>query len=86
MGGVFCRQLLLEERLSTGRLSDREASFVNMLWWTALSRLTGFISAPVEKLSLNDVSPSLPSASPPFTRRHRLTLGSSRTSCHAPRR
>lgn len=30
-----------------------------MLWGCALGRLSGFIAAPVEKLSLNDVSPSL---------------------------
>lgn len=59
-GGLFFPwQLLLEEGLSTGQLSSHVAKFVNMLWCAALSRLTGFISAPVEKLSLNDVSPSL---------------------------
>lgn len=53
---LFPRQLLLEERLSTGQLSQSVGQFVSTLWCAALSRLTGFISVPVEKLSLNDVS------------------------------
>ncbi|XP_075886999.1 protein mono-ADP-ribosyltransferase PARP4 [Nelusetta ayraudi] len=56
LGSAPLQQLLLEERLSTGQLSQSVGQFVSTLWCAALSRLTGFISAPVEKLSLNDVN------------------------------
>lgn len=49
-------QLLLEEKLSTGQLSQKVAVFVELLWTEALGLLEGILTVPVDKLSLNDVS------------------------------
>lgn len=61
-------QLLLEERLNTGSLSQEVGVFVELLWTEALGRLGNILRVPIHKLSLNDVRfPLLPSASSPST-------------------
>lgn len=53
---VPVRQLLLEEKLSAGQLSQKVAVFVELLWTEALGILKFILRVPVDKLSLNDVS------------------------------
>ncbi|XP_077435872.1 protein mono-ADP-ribosyltransferase PARP4-like isoform X2 [Vanacampus margaritifer] len=50
------QQLLLEEKLNAGVLSQDVAVFVEMLWTEALGCLGNILRVPVNKLSLNDVS------------------------------
>lgn len=52
----FDRQLLLEEKLNAGTLTQEVGAFVELLWAEATGRLGDILAAPVEKLSLNDVS------------------------------
>ncbi|XP_070694423.1 protein mono-ADP-ribosyltransferase PARP4 [Pempheris klunzingeri] len=55
-GSAPLQQLLLEEKLNTGSLSQEEAVFVELLWTEALGSLGSILSVSVDKLSLNDVS------------------------------
>nr|XP_054590936.1 protein mono-ADP-ribosyltransferase PARP4 isoform X2 [Nothobranchius furzeri] len=56
IGSAPLQQLLLEEKLSTGSLSQEVAVFVETLWTEALGSLSEVLSVPINKLSLNDVS------------------------------
>ncbi|KAM8854716.1 protein mono-ADP-ribosyltransferase PARP4 isoform 2-T2 [Spinachia spinachia] len=56
LGSAPLQQLLLEERLNTGSLSQEVAVFVELLWTEALGRLGNILRVPINKLSLNDVS------------------------------
>uniref|UniRef100_H3DDY7 Poly [ADP-ribose] polymerase n=1 Tax=Tetraodon nigroviridis TaxID=99883 RepID=H3DDY7_TETNG len=56
LGSAPLQQLLLEERLNTGTLTQEVGAFVELLWTEATGRLGDILTAPVEKLSLNDVS------------------------------
>ncbi|XP_008295178.1 poly [ADP-ribose] polymerase 4 [Stegastes partitus] len=50
------QQLLLEEKLNAGSLSQEVGVFVELLWTEALGCLGNILSVPITKLSLNDVS------------------------------
>lgn len=54
--GPFAPQLLLEERLNAATLTQEVGALVELLWAEASGRLGATLTAPVEKLSLNDVS------------------------------
>ncbi|XP_074551560.1 protein mono-ADP-ribosyltransferase PARP4 [Halichoeres trimaculatus] len=56
LGSDPLQQLLLEEKLSTGSLSEEVGVFVELLWTEALGCLSNILAVPVNKLSLNDVS------------------------------
>ncbi|XP_040912950.1 protein mono-ADP-ribosyltransferase PARP4 isoform X2 [Toxotes jaculatrix] len=56
LGSTPLQQLLLEEKLNTGSLSQEVGVFVELLWTEALGRLSDILRASVNKLSLNDVS------------------------------
>ncbi|TKS67666.1 Poly [ADP-ribose] polymerase 4 [Collichthys lucidus] len=56
LGSAALQQLLLEEKLNTGSLSQEVGVFVELLWTEALGCLSDILSVPVNKLSLNDVS------------------------------
>ncbi|XP_068429034.1 protein mono-ADP-ribosyltransferase PARP4 [Clinocottus analis] len=56
LGSAPLQQLLLEEKLHTGRLSQEVGVFVELLWTEALGRLTDVLRVPIDQLSLNDVS------------------------------
>uniref|UniRef100_G3P0Z8 Poly [ADP-ribose] polymerase n=1 Tax=Gasterosteus aculeatus TaxID=69293 RepID=G3P0Z8_GASAC len=56
LGSAPLQQLLLEERLNTGSLSQEVGVFVELLWTEALGRLGNILRVPIHKLSLNDVS------------------------------
>ena len=51
---MFDLQLLLEEKLNTGSLSQEVGVFLELVWTEALSRL-GDILPSIDKISLNDV-------------------------------
>uniref|UniRef100_A0A3B4UNQ4 Poly [ADP-ribose] polymerase n=1 Tax=Seriola dumerili TaxID=41447 RepID=A0A3B4UNQ4_SERDU len=59
LGSTPLQQLLLEEKLNTGSLSQEVAVFVEMLWTEAVGYLSNILRVSVNKLSLNDVSFSL---------------------------
>ncbi|KAK1903239.1 Protein mono-ADP-ribosyltransferase PARP4, partial [Dissostichus eleginoides] len=48
-------QLLLEEKLNTGSLSQEVGVFVELLWTEALGCLGNILTVPINKLSLNDL-------------------------------
>ncbi|XP_074513896.1 LOW QUALITY PROTEIN: protein mono-ADP-ribosyltransferase PARP4 [Sebastes fasciatus] len=50
------QQLLLEEKLNTGSVSQEVGVFVELLWTEALGRLGNILKVSMDKLSLNDVS------------------------------
>ncbi|XP_053184264.1 protein mono-ADP-ribosyltransferase PARP4 [Scomber japonicus] len=56
MGSSPLQQLLLEEKLNTGSLSQSVGLFVELLWTEALGCLGNILRVSVDKLSLNDVS------------------------------
>lgn len=56
MSALFDRQLLLEEKLNAGDVTQEVGAFVELLWTEATGRLGDILTVPVEKLSLNDVS------------------------------
>ncbi|KAM4731321.1 protein mono-ADP-ribosyltransferase PARP4 [Anableps anableps] len=56
LGSAPLQQLLLEERLNSGAISQEVAVFVELLWTEALGRLGNILLVPISKLSLNDVS------------------------------
>ncbi|XP_014186365.1 protein mono-ADP-ribosyltransferase PARP4 isoform X2 [Haplochromis burtoni] len=56
MGSAPLQQLLLEEKLNTGTLSQEVGVFVELLWTEALGCLDNILRVSVDKLSLNDVS------------------------------
>ncbi|XP_076603579.1 protein mono-ADP-ribosyltransferase PARP4 [Chaetodon auriga] len=56
LGSAPLQQLLLEEKLNTGRLSQEVGVFVELLWTEALGCLRRILSVSVSKLSINDVS------------------------------
>ncbi|XP_035532220.1 protein mono-ADP-ribosyltransferase PARP4 [Morone saxatilis] len=56
LGSAPLQQLLLEEKLNTGSLSQEVGVFVEMLWTEALGCLSNILRVPVDKLSLNDVT------------------------------
>eukprot|EP00066_Takifugu_rubripes_P029339 XP_011618605.1 PREDICTED: poly [ADP-ribose] polymerase 4 [Takifugu rubripes] len=56
LGSAPLRQLLLEEKLNAGTLTQEVGAFVELLWAEATGRLGDILAVPVEKLSLNDVS------------------------------
>ncbi|XP_039674362.1 protein mono-ADP-ribosyltransferase PARP4 isoform X2 [Perca fluviatilis] len=56
LGSAPLQQLLLEEKLNTGSLSQEVGVFVELLWTEALGCLSNILRVPIDKLSLNDVS------------------------------
>ncbi|KAM4608690.1 protein mono-ADP-ribosyltransferase PARP4 [Polymixia lowei] len=56
MGSAALKQLLLEEKLNTGSLSQEVGVFVELLWTEALGCLGNILKVPITSLSLNDVS------------------------------
>ncbi|XP_062287689.1 protein mono-ADP-ribosyltransferase PARP4 [Scomber scombrus] len=56
LGSSPLQQLLLEEKLNTGSLSQSVGLFVELLWTEALGCLGNILRVSVDKLSLNDVS------------------------------
>ncbi|XP_078030780.1 protein mono-ADP-ribosyltransferase PARP4 isoform X2 [Epinephelus lanceolatus] len=56
LGSAPLQQLLLEEKLNTGSLSQEVGVFVELLWTEALGCLSNILTVPINKLSLNDVS------------------------------
>ncbi|KAM9347781.1 protein mono-ADP-ribosyltransferase PARP4 [Symphorus nematophorus] len=56
LGSAPLQQLLLEEKLNTGSLSQEVGEFVELLWTEALGCLSNILRVSVDKLSLNDVS------------------------------
>ncbi|KAM7406936.1 hypothetical protein PAMA_002913 [Pampus argenteus] len=56
LGSSALQQLLLEEKLNTGSLSQDVGLFVELLWTEALGCLGNILRVSVDKLSLNDVS------------------------------
>ncbi|KAI3355671.1 hypothetical protein L3Q82_004263 [Scortum barcoo] len=56
LGSAPLQQLLLEEKLNTGSLSQEVGVFVELLWTEALGCLNNILRVPIDKLSLNDVS------------------------------
>ncbi|KAM6969967.1 protein mono-ADP-ribosyltransferase PARP4 [Aplochiton taeniatus] len=50
------QQLLLEEKLNCGTLTQEVGVFVELLWKEALGCLDNVLKVPVDRLSLNDVS------------------------------
>ncbi|KAM9343986.1 LOW QUALITY PROTEIN: protein mono-ADP-ribosyltransferase PARP4 [Pholidichthys leucotaenia] len=56
LGSEPLQQLLLEEKLNTGGLSEEVGMFVELLWTEALGCLGRILDVLVDKLSLNDVS------------------------------
>uniref|UniRef100_A0A8D3C5K4 Poly [ADP-ribose] polymerase n=1 Tax=Scophthalmus maximus TaxID=52904 RepID=A0A8D3C5K4_SCOMX len=56
LGSSVLQQLMLEENLNTGSVSQEVAVFVELLWTEALGQLSVTLRVPVHKLSLNDVS------------------------------
>ncbi|XP_023286599.1 poly [ADP-ribose] polymerase 4 isoform X2 [Seriola lalandi dorsalis] len=56
LGSSPLQQLLLEEKLNTGSLSQEVAVFVEMLWTEAVGLLSNILRVSVNKLSLNDVT------------------------------
>lgn len=64
---LFARQLLLEEKLNAGTLTQEVGAFVELLWTEATGRLGDILTVSVEKLSLNDVSAPPPRFQPNFS-------------------
>uniref|UniRef100_A0A3Q0SU44 Poly [ADP-ribose] polymerase n=1 Tax=Amphilophus citrinellus TaxID=61819 RepID=A0A3Q0SU44_AMPCI len=56
IGSAPLQQLLLEEKLNTGSLSEDVGVFVELLWTEALGCLGNILRVSVDQLSLNDVS------------------------------
>ncbi|XP_069011288.1 protein mono-ADP-ribosyltransferase PARP4 [Embiotoca jacksoni] len=56
LGSAPLQQLLLEEKLNTGSVSQEVGVFVELLWTEALGRLNGILTVPISRLSLNDVT------------------------------
>uniref|UniRef100_A0A7N8Y8T7 Poly [ADP-ribose] polymerase n=1 Tax=Mastacembelus armatus TaxID=205130 RepID=A0A7N8Y8T7_9TELE len=56
LGSAALQQLLLEERLNTGSLSQEVGVFVELLWTEALGCLDNVLTVSIDQLSLNDVS------------------------------
>uniref|UniRef100_A0A3Q1JHS3 Poly [ADP-ribose] polymerase n=1 Tax=Anabas testudineus TaxID=64144 RepID=A0A3Q1JHS3_ANATE len=56
LGSGPLQQLLLEEKLNTGSLSQEVGVFVELLWTEALGCLENILQVPIDGLSLNDVS------------------------------
>ncbi|XP_028249031.1 protein mono-ADP-ribosyltransferase PARP4 isoform X2 [Parambassis ranga] len=56
LGSAPLQQLLLEEKLNTGSVSQEVGLFVELLWTEALGCISSILTVPVNKLSLNDVS------------------------------
>ncbi|XP_038577199.1 protein mono-ADP-ribosyltransferase PARP4 isoform X23 [Micropterus salmoides] len=56
LGSNPLQQLLLEEKLNTGSLSQEVGVFVELLWTEALGCLDSVLRVSIDKLSLNDVS------------------------------
>ncbi|XP_069388712.1 protein mono-ADP-ribosyltransferase PARP4 isoform X2 [Paralichthys olivaceus] len=56
LGSFPLQQLLLEEKLNTGSISQEVGVFVELLWTEALGRLSLLLFHPIDKISLNDVS------------------------------
>uniref|UniRef100_A0A3Q3SUW4 Poly [ADP-ribose] polymerase n=1 Tax=Mastacembelus armatus TaxID=205130 RepID=A0A3Q3SUW4_9TELE len=55
LGSAALQQLLLEERLNTGSLSQEVGVFVELLWTEALGCLDNVLTVSIDQLSLNDV-------------------------------
>ncbi|XP_029968299.1 protein mono-ADP-ribosyltransferase PARP4 isoform X3 [Salarias fasciatus] len=56
LGSAALQQLLVEEKLQTASISQKEvAVFVELLWAEALGNLNSVLAVSVEKLSLSDV-------------------------------
>ncbi|XP_061580075.1 protein mono-ADP-ribosyltransferase PARP4 isoform X2 [Cololabis saira] len=56
LGSAPLQQLLLEEKLNTGSLSQEVGVFVELLWAESLGCLGNILRVSLDKLSLNDVS------------------------------
>uniref|UniRef100_A0A4W6G120 Poly [ADP-ribose] polymerase n=1 Tax=Lates calcarifer TaxID=8187 RepID=A0A4W6G120_LATCA len=56
LGSTPLQQLLLEEKLNTGSLSQEVGVFVELLWTESLGYLGNILKVSIDKLSLNDVS------------------------------
>ncbi|KAK7913696.1 hypothetical protein WMY93_013907 [Mugilogobius chulae] len=56
MGSAPFQQLLLEEKLNLGELSDEVGVFVELLWKESLGCIDLVLNTPVHKISLNDVT------------------------------
>ncbi|KAF7654882.1 hypothetical protein LDENG_00063780 [Lucifuga dentata] len=56
LGSTPFQQLLLEEKLNTGSLSQEVGVFVELLWTEALGCLGNALKVSINNLSLNDVS------------------------------
>ncbi|XP_063743536.1 protein mono-ADP-ribosyltransferase PARP4 isoform X2 [Eleginops maclovinus] len=56
LGSTPLQQLLLEEKLNTGSLSQEVGVFVELLWTEALGCLGNILTVSIDKLSLSDVS------------------------------
>ncbi|XP_072253698.1 protein mono-ADP-ribosyltransferase PARP4 [Leuresthes tenuis] len=56
LGSTPLQQLLLEEKLNTGSLSQEVGLFVELLWTEALGCLSNILRVSMEQLSLSDVS------------------------------
>uniref|UniRef100_A0A667ZWZ0 Poly [ADP-ribose] polymerase n=1 Tax=Myripristis murdjan TaxID=586833 RepID=A0A667ZWZ0_9TELE len=56
LGSAPLKQLLQEEKLNTGHLSQKVGVFVELLWTEALGRLSNVLKVSITSLSLNDVS------------------------------
>uniref|UniRef100_A0A673BJM8 Poly [ADP-ribose] polymerase n=1 Tax=Sphaeramia orbicularis TaxID=375764 RepID=A0A673BJM8_9TELE len=56
LGSAPLQQLLLEEELNTGSLSNEVGVFVELLWTDALGGLGSILRESINNLSLNDVS------------------------------
>lgn len=54
--GHFVFQLLLEEVISSGTLSQEVTDFLEVIWTEALGHLEHTLLKPVNSVSLNDVS------------------------------
>ena len=52
----FMFQLLLEEDISSGTLSQEVSDLVEVIWAEALGHLEHTLLKPVDSVSLNDVS------------------------------
>uniref|UniRef100_A0A3Q1GJ99 Poly [ADP-ribose] polymerase n=1 Tax=Acanthochromis polyacanthus TaxID=80966 RepID=A0A3Q1GJ99_9TELE len=56
LGSAALHQLLLEEKLNSGSVSQEVGRLVELLWTEALGCIGNILSVPINKLSLNDVS------------------------------
>ncbi|XP_054871211.1 protein mono-ADP-ribosyltransferase PARP4 isoform X1 [Amphiprion ocellaris] len=56
LGSAAFHQLLLEEKLNSGSVSQEVGRLVELLWTEALGCIGNILSVPINKLSLSDVS------------------------------